>query len=175
VVRLEPGRTATDTGLAGAARAVGGSVVSEQPALGTAVVTLPHDGAGELLALPGVRAVSPDRAVTTTSLGFSSSTQAGSMTAITRLTGAQAMWKAGFTGAGIDVAVVDTGTAPVPSLADPVKVAVGPDLSFESQDPDLRYHLDGLRMVRRRMGEPGHARRVQHPPLEQRQLAVTAP
>ncbi len=44
--------------------------------------------------------------------------------------GADAMWAAGYTGAGIDVAVIDTGVAPIAELST-TKVFVGPDLSFE--------------------------------------------
>jgi serine protease AprX len=66
-------------------------------------------------------------------------TDAGSLYSTTVATGAQGYWKAGFTGKGIDVAVVDTGTAPVPGLATAGKLVNGPDLSFESQAPNLRY------------------------------------
>jgi serine protease AprX len=44
--------------------------------------------------------------------------------------GADDMWAAGYTGAGIDVAVIDTGIAPVTELS-ATEVFVGPDLSFE--------------------------------------------
>ncbi len=44
--------------------------------------------------------------------------------------GADDMWAAGYTGAGVDVAVIDTGIAPVTELST-TKVVVGPDLSFE--------------------------------------------
>ena len=33
-------------------------------------------------------------------------------------TGASAWWDAGYTGAGVDVAVIDTGVTPVPALSD---------------------------------------------------------
>ena len=39
---------------------------------------------------------------------------------------------AGYTGAGVDVAVIDTGVAPVPGLDTPGKVVTGPDLSFDA-------------------------------------------
>jgi serine protease AprX len=45
------------------------------------------------------------------------------------------------TGAGVDIALIDTGVAPVAGLTD--RVINGPDLSFESQAPNLR-HLDGF-------------------------------
>jgi serine protease AprX len=81
-------------------------------------------------------------AVATAETGTDPNSAPGSLSAITRLTGARALWQQGYTGAGIDVAVIDTGVAPVPALSDPTKVAVGPDMSFDSQDPNLRY-LDG--------------------------------
>ncbi len=139
VVRLDERVIGAAGAVTAAVRSAGGAVVSEQHALNTVVVSLPGGGAAALAAVPGVRAVSPDRQVETLSLGYDPNGQPGSSTSITRLTGAQAMWKSGWTGAGIDVAVLDTGVAPVPALKDPGKVAVGPDLSFESQDPDLRY------------------------------------
>jgi serine protease AprX len=70
---------------------------------------------------------------------YTPATDAGSLYHTTLATGAQAYWKAGYTGKGIDVAVIDTGTAPVPGLAGPGKLVNGPDLSFESQTPNLRY------------------------------------
>jgi serine protease AprX len=63
---------------------------------------------------------------------------ANSMDATTSYTGAQAWWRAGYTGEGIDVAVIDSGIAPVQGLSDPGKVIYGPDLSLESQAPNLR-------------------------------------
>lgn len=43
------------------------------------------------------------------------------------------------TGRRIDVALIDTGIAPVQGLNAPGKVVNGPDLSFESQNDDRRY------------------------------------
>ena len=61
-----------------------------------------------------------------------------SMANTTAILGAQAWWDAGYTGAGVDVAVIDSGVAPVEGLSAPGKVIYGPDLSLESQSPDLR-------------------------------------
>jgi serine protease AprX len=66
-------------------------------------------------------------------------TDVNSMYNTTDYTGAQAYWSAGFTGAGIDVAVIDTGVNAVEGLATPGKVIYGPDLSFESQSASTRY------------------------------------
>ena len=137
IVRLTAG---ADTAVVRAAvEALGGRLVAVQPALGTAVVQVHPSVAQGLAALPEVRAVSPDREVQTLALGFDPNGQAGSLTNITKVTGAQDMWRAGVTGAGVDIAVIDSGVAPVPALKDSTKVVVGPDLSFESQDADLRY------------------------------------
>ena len=70
---------------------------------------------------------------------YTPTTDAGSLDTTTMATGAQAYWKAGYTGKGVDVAVIDTGTAPVPGLSTAGKIVNGPDLSFESQAPNLRY------------------------------------
>ena len=61
-----------------------------------------------------------------------------SMQNITAGDGVQAWWNAGYTGQGVDVAVIDTGVAPVAGLDGPGKVINGPDLSLESQDPNLQ-------------------------------------
>jgi serine protease AprX len=66
-----------------------------------------------------------------------------SMAAVTTQTGATAWWNAGYTGAGIDVAVIDTGVSPVEGLAQPGKIVYGPDLSFDSQASNLT-NLDGF-------------------------------
>ena len=55
----------------------------------------------------------------------------------TLYTGAQEWWKAGYTGRGVDVAVIDSGISPVPGLDGPHKIVHGPDLSLESQAPNL--------------------------------------
>jgi serine protease AprX len=58
----------------------------------------------------------------------------GSLGDVTRVTRAQDAWRAGITGRGVDVAVIDSGVAPVAGLTSG-NVLDGPDLSFESQDP----------------------------------------
>ncbi|MGA3058498.1 MAG: S8 family serine peptidase, partial [Candidatus Limnocylindrales bacterium] len=60
-----------------------------------------------------------------------------SMYNTTAYTGAAAWWDAGYTGAGVDVALIDTGVSPVAGLDAPRKIVYGPDLSLESQAPNL--------------------------------------
>ena len=62
-----------------------------------------------------------------------------SMKSLTAITGATAWWNAGYTGKGVDVALIDTGVAPVEGLATAGKIVYGPDLSLESQNPAFRY------------------------------------
>ena len=72
----------------------------------------------------------------------------GSLHSIASTYGAQAAWKKldssgrTITGKGVDVAVIDTGIAPVAGLDAAGKVVNGPDLSFESQAANTR-HIDG--------------------------------
>ena len=61
------------------------------------------------------------------------------MSTVAAAVGADDMWARGFTGRGIDVAVIDTGVVPVTGLGGAGKVVNGPDLSFESQVDELRY------------------------------------
>jgi serine protease AprX len=61
-----------------------------------------------------------------------------SMQNVTAGDGVQAWWNAGDTGQGVDVALIDTGVAPVPALSGDDKIENGPDLSLESQDPATR-------------------------------------
>ena len=79
-------------------------------------------------------------------------TSAGSSYDTTRAIGANKLWDQGITGRGVDVAMIDTGVAPVDGLRGTDKVIHGPDFSWESQAPNLRYldtyghgtHMAGL-------------------------------
>ena len=62
-----------------------------------------------------------------------------SMQNITAGDGVQSWWHAGFTGQGVDVALIDTGVASVPALSGNGQIVNGPDLSLESQNPNLQY------------------------------------
>jgi serine protease AprX len=70
--------------------------------------------------------------------------QEGSLYTITnKLTGASSMWDAGYTGAGVDVAVIDSGTVPVDGFTAPGKLVYGPDLSFEVGTPLANLDTNG--------------------------------
>ncbi len=125
-------------------------LVASQPGFGTAPNTA-FAGKGP------TKVDSTARTTTTTETTTTGTTVAGPadaapMALVTESTGARAYWKAGFTGKGIDIAIIDSGIAPVNGLSASGKVILGPDLSFESQDPATRYldtnghgtHLAGI-------------------------------
>jgi serine protease AprX len=127
---------------------------------------VPQGAVAALQALPGVAGVTVDAAVqlqTDTWLG-----QIGKTVLSTVVKGAGGdkadkdddkdeddsddATDAPLTGAGIGIALIDSGVAPVKGLTGAGKIINGPDLSFESQAPDLRYldtfghgtHLAGI-------------------------------
>jgi len=71
---------------------------------------------------------------------YDPASDANSMASTAQYTGATAWWNAGYTGKGVDVAVIDSGVSPVAGLDAPEKVLYGPDLSLESQTPNLRNY-----------------------------------
>jgi len=79
------------------------------------------------------------------------------------VTGAASYWNAGYTGAGVDVAVIDTGVVKVEGLATPGKIVHAPDFSFDTVSEPLRY-LDayghGTHMAGIIAGKDGNAGNV---------------
>lgn len=73
--------------------------------------------------------------------GASGSTSLGRMQEVVDQIHARPLWLAGITGSGVDVAVIDTGVAPVRALSGEGKVTTVVDLSFEADVPEAR-HLD---------------------------------
>ena len=63
----------------------------------------------------------------------------GSLYHVVDQIGARAMWEQGFTGQGVNVALVDTGFAPVPELLDSGRVIAAVDLSAEAGVPEATY------------------------------------
>jgi serine protease AprX len=93
---------------------------------------------------PAVRSVTVDRSVKLLSvdpqLGYDVANDFGSLYNVARVLRADAVYDMGYTGRGVDVALVDSGVTPVQGLTSG-NVVNGPDLSFESQSESLR-HLD---------------------------------
>jgi subtilisin family serine protease len=87
--------------------------------------------------VPGVRSVTVDSRVhlMSTEPGLDAG-NASSLAGVARIVNAHDVWNAGYTGKGVDVALVDSGVSPVRGLTSG-NVVNGPDLSFESQSPAL--------------------------------------
>jgi serine protease AprX len=125
-------------------RAAGGQVRTVLSVVHGVTARVPATSIARLEQMPGVRAVTPD----TTghlmgidpSLGYDVQNDEGSLYDVAQITHAKDAWKAKYTGQGVGVALIDSGVAPVPGLTSG-NVTDGPDLSFESQVPELT-HLD---------------------------------
>jgi serine protease AprX len=63
----------------------------------------------------------------------------GSLYHVVDQVGARELWEQGITGAGVNVAVIDTGITPVSPLSEPDKVVAVVDLSGEAALPEARY------------------------------------
>jgi serine protease AprX len=123
-------------------RSIGGKVDFELPLIGGFSATVPAAAMQALAARSDVSAVSPDGQVhfNMAGDGYDSETTMGSLYNTARLIGATDVWRRGITGRGVDVAVIDTGVTPDADFAG--RLLNGPDLSFDSQSPKLRY-VDG--------------------------------
>jgi serine protease AprX len=103
--------------------------------------TLPSSHLGAFESASGVAGVTVDATLAPQSVnGYDASTDGNSMYSITRkITGASDYWNGGYTGKGVDVALIDTGVVPVDGLTAGGKVVNGADVSFESQSSSFRY------------------------------------
>lgn len=120
--------------------AAGGTVGTPLPIIDGFAGSIEPAALDRLAASSAIVSVTPDQALEPMSNDQSpgdARRDTGSLSAITRITGAQRLWDAGFVGQGIDVAVIDTGITRVPGLDAPGKVLDGPDLSFDSLDVGL--------------------------------------
>ncbi len=93
----------------------------------------------------------------------------GSMYSVVDQIGARALWEQGITGEGVNVAIIDTGMAPVEALLGADKVVAMVDLSFESTVPEAVYldtyghgtHMAGIIAGRTPGADPAQA--ADHP------------
>jgi serine protease AprX len=117
---------------------LGGRVEMELPIIDGFSATIPENALPAIAADKAVVAVTPDGRITLSS-AYDPSGDPYSMHNVETAVRATNMWAAGYTGAGVDIALIDSGVAPVQGLSAPGKVINGPDLSFESRNPNLRY------------------------------------
>jgi serine protease AprX len=119
---------------------LGGALVRPLGIIDGFSARIPRATLSELQESPGILSVSYDRKVHLqgTSPGFDG-TDAGSMINVAKSIRAYQLWKEGVAGQSVDIAIIDSGVVPVDGLTSSQKIINGPDLSFESQDPELRY------------------------------------
>jgi serine protease AprX len=95
--------------------------------------SLPRGAAGELGRSSGVVAVTSDPGVRLAGSDDGYSQGGTSIASLAKAIGADKLWDDGVTGAGVDVALIDSGVVPVDGLSAADKVVNGPDLSFDAQ------------------------------------------
>jgi serine protease AprX len=102
---------------------------------------LPLTSLDELDATPGVISINDNPTIHSNHVvdGYNPVGEPGSQYNVNRQIKAPDAWARGYTGNGVDVAVIDTGVVPVNGLTAPGAVVLGPDLSFEAPDPSVRY------------------------------------
>jgi serine protease AprX len=137
-----------------ATRALGGEVGRHIGIINGFVAELPEGRLWRLRATPGVQAVTLNQRLQLQHAvdGYDPGADTGSVFVSRVIVKAGGSWEVGLTGQGVDIALVDSGVAPVNGLTYPGKVINGPDLSFEANDPNLRYidtyghgtHLAGI-------------------------------
>ena len=150
IVQAMPGERST---AAAAVRSVGGKVGRPLDVIGGFSASVPTSSVESLSNSSSVRAITPNGRVTLTShTKVSPGRGKGTSFDVTRAIGARKLWAQGYTGEGVDVALIDSGVVPVRGLRGTGKLLHGPDLSWESQAKNLRYldtyghgtHMAGL-------------------------------
>jgi serine protease AprX len=134
IVRAIPGHVHEAQRLVASA---GGTVGRELSIISGFAAQVPADAVSGLRSAAGV-VMSVDRDApmkplsVDPALGYDATGDFGSMLNVNKMVGAPALWANGYTGEGVDVALLDTGVAPVEGLSD--KIVNGPDLSLDYQN-----------------------------------------
>ncbi|MDQ3990882.1 MAG: S8 family serine peptidase [Actinomycetota bacterium] len=139
IVREMPGAGAAPERLV---QSVGGSVGRQISLIGGFVADVPQSEVIRLKFAPYVHSVTPNQEIRLhnhTGDGYEDKTDMGSLYNSAISIRASDLHRQGVTGRGVDVAVVDTGVAPVNGLSASGKVVNGADLSFEGAHPNVRY------------------------------------
>ncbi|MBV8692345.1 MAG: S8 family peptidase [Actinobacteria bacterium] len=136
--------SASDHGPEAAIEHLGGTVTRDLSIVDGFAATIPTSATGELSSLDGIRAVTLDEKMQPTGLlggGGGGNSQAALKSVAPQEMQADDMWRAGYTGQGVTVAVIDTGIANVPDLAGRI-VPVKNDLNL-LQAPQPCLNLSG--------------------------------
>jgi serine protease AprX len=136
IVRQAPGAGGVPEALV---ERTGGTVGRQLGIIDGFAAEVPRAALASLRASRAVRSVTVDQPLRLASIdGFDPTTSTSSMYGVAQeVTGAGDYWNDGFTGKGVDVALLDSGVVEVDGLRGN-KVLYGPDLSFESGRGDLR-------------------------------------
>ena len=121
--------------VADAVRRVGGTVGATLSIVDGVVADLPASQVDILRHDDAVRAVTPNSGITFESFTYGDDTTGS---AFVGSTGAGSAWAGGNKGAGVGVAVIDTGTSPMPDFSG--RLVHGPDLSGEGSIIDTYGH-----------------------------------
>ncbi|HEX6676041.1 MAG TPA: S8 family serine peptidase, partial [Actinomycetes bacterium] len=136
IVRQAPGAGGVPEALV---ERTGGTVGRQLGIIDGFAAEVPRAALASLRASRAVRSVTVDQPLRLSSIdGFDPTTSTSSMYGVAQeVTGAGDYWNDGFTGKGVDVALLDSGVVEVDGLRGN-KVLYGPDLSFENGRGDLR-------------------------------------
>jgi serine protease AprX len=119
-------------------RRSGGTVERELSVISGFAARVPSGAVPVLERTPGVAEVTADGMVRMQgSRWIDDGGTNASVGSVKKAAGGKRTNTAALTGAGVGVALIDSGVAPVPGLMQAGKVVNGPDLSFESQTPGL--------------------------------------
>ncbi|MGZ8772861.1 MAG: S8 family serine peptidase [Acidimicrobiia bacterium] len=101
---------------------------------------MPGSAIEALAADPEVRSVTPNARLRLSGWETHDKTDDGATFNVNeRVLNSTYFWRHGYTGAGVTVAMIDTGVVPVNGLTVPGKIINGPDLSLEASYENLRY------------------------------------
>jgi serine protease AprX len=131
VVRATPGEEpAVEQVVVG----LGGKVGRRIGILNGFSATINQGSMARLSAAPGVASVTADAKLQLLGTSYDANADRNSMYRIENQIGSRTMWGS-TTGAGVDVALIDSGVTPVQGLNNPGQVFNGPDLTEESPNP----------------------------------------
>lgn len=116
---------------------LGGTVGRRISIIDGFVAEVPSSDLDVLQRSPAILSVTPDATVRLLGNvdGIDPNKHPGSWMKVAKNTKLHEMWQRGWRGEGVDVALIDSGVAPVPGLD--LQVINGPDLSFDSQASNL--------------------------------------
>lgn len=131
---------AIDT-VSAAVRRVGGRVVQALRSLNMITADVPMTQWSHLVAAAQVKAIATDTRVQLHHAvnGYDPGADVYGVRNLAHAMGAREFYDQGYSGQGVDIALIDSGVAPVTGLDLPGKVVHGPDLSFESQAAESRF------------------------------------